>query len=130
MERTSRLSIRSSDERTSRRRWASLAIVVLAGVSLAPEQRVEACGPDFPTNMLIRRADALATMWDGSFDEGARSLVPVAERDRELFARSPDYVVAMPVAVGVPGKLLHVTTISIYPMGTSRVASGTAIPLG
>ena len=46
--------------------------------------------------MLIRRADALATMWDGSFDEGARSLVPVAERDRELFARSPDYVVAMP----------------------------------
>lgn len=75
---------------------ASFAIVVGAGIALVPEQRVDACGPDFPTNMIIRRADALATMWDGSFDEGARTLVPIADTDREVFTRSPDYVVAMP----------------------------------
>lgn len=46
--------------------------------------------------MLIRRADALATMWDGSFAEEAAKLVLVSPRDRELFAREPASLVAMP----------------------------------
>ncbi|MGE0397383.1 MAG: tol-pal system YbgF family protein [Kofleriaceae bacterium] len=70
-------------------------IVVGAGVAFVPEPEVEACGPDFPTNMIIRRADALATMWDGSFAEEVGKLVPVPARDREVFGRGPAYVVAM-----------------------------------
>jgi hypothetical protein len=80
------------------RRWlvTSLALLVGAGVTLGPDQRVDACGPDFPTNVLIRRADALVTMWDGSFAEEAGKLVPVAARDRELFALPVELVAAMP----------------------------------
>ena len=80
----------------SRSLVASLVVVVGAGIALVPERPATACGPDFPTNMLIRRADALATMWDGSFSEEARALVPVSARDREVFARAPEYLVAMP----------------------------------
>ncbi len=75
---------------------ASLALVVGAGVMLGSDRRVEACGPDFPTNMLIRRADALATMWGGSFAEEAANLVPVSARDRELVTQTPALVIATP----------------------------------
>jgi hypothetical protein len=93
MERTSRLSSRSSGASSKRAGWrraavASLAVVIAAGVMLAPEQRVDACGGGFPTNMLIRRADALATMWEGSFADETGKLVPVSAKDRELFSRT------------------------------------------
>jgi hypothetical protein len=68
-----------------------IAVLVIAAAAalIAPERPVTACGPDFPTNMIVRRADALATMWDGSFDEEARKLVTIPERDRVMFTSDP-----------------------------------------
>ncbi|MFN0249150.1 MAG: hypothetical protein ACKV2T_19860 [Kofleriaceae bacterium] len=91
---------------------ASLAVVIAAGVTLGPERRVDACGPDFPTNMLIRRADALATMWDGSFAEEAGKLVPVSANDRELFSR--------PAKLVAPGAL----ELALYATAAAKFHSG------
>ena len=69
--------------------WRAAAVLAVAGVVLAPERTVDACGPDFPTNVLLRRADALATLWDGSFLDEAARLVAVPARDRAAFAAAP-----------------------------------------
>lgn len=68
-----------------------MAVVAVAAgaMMVVPERPVTACGPDFPTNMIVRRADALATMWDGSFVEEAGKLVAISERDRATFTSAP-----------------------------------------
>lgn len=81
---------------STRTRVVSVLVLAAAALLLAPDRRVTACGPDFPTNMLVRRADALATMWDGSFLEEAGTLVTVSARDRALFGAPPLQISAMP----------------------------------
>lgn len=67
----------------------SVLVLGAAALLVAPDRPVTACGPDFPTNMIVRRADALATMWDGSFTEEAAKLVPVSAPDRAIFTAPP-----------------------------------------
>lgn len=71
-------------------RWSAVALIVVGAALVAPERPVTACGPDLPTNLIVRRADALATMWDGSFVEEAGKLVEVPASDRTAFTRPPD----------------------------------------
>lgn len=72
----------------------AIVLVGAAAVLLVPDKPVTACGPDFPTNMIVRRADALETMWDGSFVEEAAKLVALSPADREAFSRRPEQMPA------------------------------------
>ncbi len=74
---------------SNRSRVVAVLVVAVAAVVLAPEQPVTACGPDFPTNTIVRRADALATMWDGSFVEEAAKLVVISDRERAELTAAP-----------------------------------------
>ena len=74
---------------SNRSRVVALIVVVAAAGLVVPDKPVTACGPDFPTNVIVRRADALATMWDGSFVEDAAKLVAISERDRAAFTAAP-----------------------------------------
>ena len=74
---------------SNRSRGVAILLVAAAAVLVAPDKPVTACGPDFPTNMIVRRADALATMWDGSFVEESGKLVAISERDRAAFTTAP-----------------------------------------
>lgn len=75
-------------------RVVSVLVVAAAAAVLATDRPVTACGPDFPTNMIVRRADALATMWDGSFLEEAGKLVPASATDRAAFTAPPELIAA------------------------------------
>ena len=79
---------------SNRSRGVAILLVAAAAVLVAPDKPVTACGPDFPTNMIIRRADALATMWDGSFVGEAGKLVAISSRDRDAFAAAPEQMPA------------------------------------
>ncbi|HUS26945.1 MAG TPA: hypothetical protein VMZ53_00495 [Kofleriaceae bacterium] len=67
-------------------KWLLGLAVVVAALS---RHQVDACGPGFPTNMIVRRADALATMWDGSFTDEAKKLAAVSDADRAAFTAVP-----------------------------------------
>jgi hypothetical protein len=66
----------------------ALALVIAAGALIAPE-KPEACGPDFPTNMLVRRAEGLSEMWSGSFTDEATHLLPVTDTENAVYTREP-----------------------------------------
>lgn len=78
---------------SSKWRLIGLGVVIAA---FARQPHTDACGPGFPTNMIIRRADALTTMWDGSFEEEARKLVAVSPADRAAFTAPAKKVAASP----------------------------------
>lgn len=73
-------------------KWRVIGIGLVVA-ALARQPQGDACGPGFPTNILVRRADALATMWNGSFEEEAVKFVRVSPADRAAFtAPAPDKV--------------------------------------
>lgn len=74
---------------SNRSRVVAVVLGAVTAAVVAPERPVTACGPDFPTNMIVRRADALATMWDGSFVEEAGKLAAISDTDRAAFSRAP-----------------------------------------
>ena len=56
--------------------WQRTSSLLLMAAIAATARPALACGPDFPADLLTRRADALQTLWDGSFLDEAGRLVP------------------------------------------------------